>query len=122
MVISNLRSILSGWRKPKNDYLGLQIGDIVKSHGPVYARVIPWQDFIEREKPRNKTRNYDSIRKAVDRGEWVCLETSSGLYLTMPASASALNKVNPKQELGQQAVIRDIDISFLEKAIGYDKS
>ncbi|MBS3114753.1 hypothetical protein J4448_06650 [Candidatus Woesearchaeota archaeon] len=121
MAISNLRSILSGWRKPRNDYLRLQIGDIVKSHGPVYARVIPWQDFIEGNKSKNETGYYDSIRKAVDRGEWVCLETSSGVYLTIPASA--LDKVNPRQELlEQKAAIRYIDTLFLEEAIGNDES
>lgn len=113
-------SILSGRRKPKSDYLRLQIGDIVKSHGPVYARVILWQDFIEGAKSKNEPRYYDSIRKGVNRGKWVCLETSSGVYLTMPTSA--LDKVNPKQELEQEAGIRDIDKSFLEKAVGHDES
>ena len=120
MEIFNLRSILSGWKKPKDGYLNLQIGDIVKFHGPVYARVIPWQDFITIEQPRNRTRNYDSIRKGVDRGVYVCLETSSGLYLIVPASA--LDKVDPKQELEQKVAMRDIDITFLKKAIGRDES
>jgi|SRR3989338_2611680 len=116
MLIFNLRSILSGRAQPKENNSGLQIGDIVKFHGPVYARIILWEDFAAMQDPRNKARYSPSFMAEIRDGESVCLKTATGVYLTLPASS--LERVDPRLELKKGTAVREVDISFLEKSIG----
>ncbi len=120
MVNFSLRSILGGRTQQKKSNSELQIGDIVKFHGPVYARITSWEDFVKMEGPRKKTRYRPSFMAEIKDGEWVCLETSTSLYFPMPATT--LERVNPRLELEQGVAVRQVDISFLERAIGPYKS